>query len=149
MRRRLSTLRIASGGLFLVHLQIILLSPLLIYSLPPYPARILLFTVFLSPLIWLYHYSQTPWIHYGESTIFRFFAFLGVTSFLYLFFNLQHLDALSEGVMLSEVAMLAEEYGRQGVIVRTSAHSYFFSSTLSRLYAEPNVWTSGTSCCLS
>jgi hypothetical protein len=125
---RLSHLRIASGVLFLIHLLIILLSPLVIYSLPPYPARILLFTIFLSPLIWLYHYSRTPWIHYDESVLFRFLSFLGVTSFLYLLFNLQHIDTLGEGVILSEVAMLAEEYGRQGVIVRISAHSYFFQA---------------------
>jgi hypothetical protein len=128
MPRRLNGLRVASGLLFCGNLLILCLSPLLIYSLPPYPARVLLFTVVLSPLIWLYHYSRSTWVDYSESVIFRFLAFLGVTSFIYLLFNMLQFGVLGEGVMLSEVAMLAEEYGRQGVIVRTSSHSYFFQA---------------------
>lgn len=128
MPRRLNGLRVASGLLFCGNLLILCLSPLLIYSLSPYAARVVLFIVFLSPLIWLYHYSRSTWVDYSESVIFRFLAFLSVTSFIYLLFNMLQFEVLGEGVMLSEVAMLAEEYGRQGVIVRTSSHSYFFQA---------------------
>ena len=106
----------------------LILAPLAVTLLSPYLARIVLISVFFLPLVGLYYYSRAERVHYFEAKIGRFLAFLGASAFIYLLYNLYHFQPIAEGVLSSEVILLAEEYARQGYIVRTSSHSYFIQT---------------------
>jgi hypothetical protein len=97
-------------------------------SLSPYLARIMLVGAFFLPVLWLYYYSRSERMHRFDAKIGRFLAFLGAPTFIYLLYNVYHFQPIAEGVLSSEVVLLAEEYVRQGYIVRTSSHSYFIQT---------------------
>jgi hypothetical protein len=117
--------RVLAFAFVLITFQGMILAPLLITSLSPYLARITLVCIFFLPVFWLYYYSRSEREHQFEAKIGRFLAFLGAPTFIYLLYNVYHFQPIAEGVSSSEVVLLAEEYLRQGYIVRTASHSYF------------------------
>jgi hypothetical protein len=112
----------------LVIFSSLILAPLVISLVSSYFARIILVGVFFLPLIGLYYYSRAERADLFEAKIGRFLAFLGASTFVYLLYNVYHFQPIAEGVLSSEVILLAEEYARQGYIVRTSSHSYFIQT---------------------
>jgi hypothetical protein len=118
---------IAFGFMLVIFLSLIL-APVAITLLSPYFARIVLIGVFFLPIVGLYYYSRDERAHHFEAKVSRFLAFLGASTFIYFLYNMYHFQPIAEGVLSSEVILLAKEYARLGYIVRTSSHSYFIQT---------------------